>query len=209
MLLKEPWDVDSDTLPNIVPPHGLIIERQWYLHEQIRPFCPDEDKSVHCRHLQSQEEVAGVLHTLKLQLRLIQRARCQQQPLHLNADGSVVCVTRLGIIKEVALTSITPQLRTYLFFICNPLPVFLYLVCIHAVMPHVIIMSYWGCSSNPQRLSVNSYVHWSFDTSGFHNHTQDRFIHHTCRLGTHACRTLLHLQTQFHTTCSLSILLVS
>ena len=75
--------------------------------------------SVRCRHLQSQEEVAGVLHTQKLQLRLIQRARCQQQPLHLNADGSVVCVMRLGIIKEVALISITPQLRT--FFYMQPL----------------------------------------------------------------------------------------
>ena len=48
MLLKEPWDVDSDTLPNIVPPHGLSIERQWYLYEQIRPFCPDEDKDTVC-----------------------------------------------------------------------------------------------------------------------------------------------------------------
>ena len=48
MLLKEPWDVDSDTLPNIVPRHGLSIERQWYLYEQIRPFCPDEDKDTVC-----------------------------------------------------------------------------------------------------------------------------------------------------------------
>ena len=47
MLLKEPWDVDSDTLLNIVLPQGLSIE-QWYLYKQVRPFRPDEDKDTVC-----------------------------------------------------------------------------------------------------------------------------------------------------------------
>ena len=48
VLLKELFDVDFNTLPNIISPHGLTIERQWYLYEQIRPFCPDEDKDMVC-----------------------------------------------------------------------------------------------------------------------------------------------------------------
>lgn len=47
-LLKEPWNLDVHTLPNIISPHGLSADRQWYLFEQIRPFCPDEDKDSVC-----------------------------------------------------------------------------------------------------------------------------------------------------------------
>ena len=48
-LLKEPaWTPDVSDLPNVVPPHGLSAERQWYLHEQIWPFCPDQDKDSVC-----------------------------------------------------------------------------------------------------------------------------------------------------------------
>ena len=45
---KEPWPPDITELPDIVPPRGLSAERQWYLHEQIRPFCPDDDKDSVC-----------------------------------------------------------------------------------------------------------------------------------------------------------------
>lgn len=47
-LLKESWEPDVDELPTIVPPHGLSAERQWYLYEQIRPFCPEDDKDSTC-----------------------------------------------------------------------------------------------------------------------------------------------------------------
>ena len=47
-LLKEPWTPDVDELPAIVPPRGLSAERQWYLYEQIRPFCPQEDQDSVC-----------------------------------------------------------------------------------------------------------------------------------------------------------------
>ena len=46
-LLKEPWTPDS-VLPNTIPPHGLSLERQWYLHDQIWPFCAEEDKDTTC-----------------------------------------------------------------------------------------------------------------------------------------------------------------
>ena len=46
-LLKEPaWTPDVSDLPDVVPPHGLSGERQRYLHKQIRPFCPDQDKDT-------------------------------------------------------------------------------------------------------------------------------------------------------------------
>ena len=47
-LLKAPWNPPAHELPEVVPPKGLSAERQWYLREQIRPFCPDEDKDTVC-----------------------------------------------------------------------------------------------------------------------------------------------------------------
>ena len=47
-LLKAPWNPDKDTLLSVVPPHGLSLERQWYLYEQIQPFCPEEDQDSVC-----------------------------------------------------------------------------------------------------------------------------------------------------------------
>ena len=47
-LLKEPWTPDKEELPSLIPPCGLSAERQWYLHDQIRPFCPDEDQDSVC-----------------------------------------------------------------------------------------------------------------------------------------------------------------
>ena len=47
-LLKEPWNPSADELPEVVPPKGLSAERQWYLHEQIRPFCSEEDRDTVC-----------------------------------------------------------------------------------------------------------------------------------------------------------------
>ena len=38
----------SDTLPEVVPPKGLSAERQWYLYEKIRSFCPDNSKDMTC-----------------------------------------------------------------------------------------------------------------------------------------------------------------
>ena len=47
-LLKDPWNPDVDELPPVVPPRGLNADRQWYLYEQIRPFCPLEDQDSVC-----------------------------------------------------------------------------------------------------------------------------------------------------------------
>ena len=47
-LRKATWNPSADELPAVVPPKGLSVERQWYLHEQIRPFCADECKDTVC-----------------------------------------------------------------------------------------------------------------------------------------------------------------
>ena len=47
-LLKAPWTPDVNDLPAVIPPRGLSAERQWYLYDQIRPFCPAEDMDSVC-----------------------------------------------------------------------------------------------------------------------------------------------------------------
>ena len=47
-ILKHDWSPEKDDLPDIITPRGLSADRQWYLYEQIRPYCPDEDKDTTC-----------------------------------------------------------------------------------------------------------------------------------------------------------------
>ena len=47
-LMKALWNVDDDGLPAVVPPCGLSVERQWYVYDQIGPFCPAEDMGSVC-----------------------------------------------------------------------------------------------------------------------------------------------------------------
>ena len=47
-LLKTPWQPTLANMPNIIPPPGLTLERQWYLFNKIREFCPDESKDLVC-----------------------------------------------------------------------------------------------------------------------------------------------------------------
>ena len=46
-LLKDNWN-PGESVPNILPPKGLPLERQWYLYDNIRQFCPEETKDVVC-----------------------------------------------------------------------------------------------------------------------------------------------------------------
>ena len=48
ILLKASWSPPPTELPDRVFPRGLSAERQWYLYEKIRQYCPDEDKDVTC-----------------------------------------------------------------------------------------------------------------------------------------------------------------
>ncbi len=47
-LLKDNWDPSPFDLPQRIFPKGLSQERQWYLYEQIRSFCPDTEKDITC-----------------------------------------------------------------------------------------------------------------------------------------------------------------
>ena len=46
-LLKDNWN-PGESVPNILTPKGLPLERQWYLYNNIRQFCPEETKDVVC-----------------------------------------------------------------------------------------------------------------------------------------------------------------
>ena len=46
--LKDAQCVFMDILPEVVQPRGLTAERQWYLYEKIREFCPGASKDKTC-----------------------------------------------------------------------------------------------------------------------------------------------------------------
>lgn len=47
-LLKETWNPTYSDLPDIIPPNGLSLERQWYLYDKIRPFCEPRYQNITC-----------------------------------------------------------------------------------------------------------------------------------------------------------------
>ena len=47
-LLKDDWSPSATDLPPVITPPGLSAERQWYLHDSIRDYCPDYCKNVVC-----------------------------------------------------------------------------------------------------------------------------------------------------------------
>ena len=42
------WKPSLSNLPDIIPPPGLTLERQWYLHQKIREFCSENTKDIVC-----------------------------------------------------------------------------------------------------------------------------------------------------------------
>ena len=42
------WEPTSENLPPRIIPPGLTLERQWYLYQKIREFCPDDMKDIVC-----------------------------------------------------------------------------------------------------------------------------------------------------------------
>ena len=47
-LRKAGWMALTTSFPQVIHAKGLSPERQWYLHDHIRPFCPEEDQDVTC-----------------------------------------------------------------------------------------------------------------------------------------------------------------
>ena len=48
ILKDKTWSPKADQLPPVLPPSGLSIQRQWYLYNKIREFCPENFKDVTC-----------------------------------------------------------------------------------------------------------------------------------------------------------------
>ena len=42
------WRPNVAELPEILTPPGLTLEREWYLYNKIREFCPDNTKDIVC-----------------------------------------------------------------------------------------------------------------------------------------------------------------
>lgn len=42
------WKPSLATLPEIITPPGLTLEREWYLYNKIREFCPENTKDIVC-----------------------------------------------------------------------------------------------------------------------------------------------------------------
>jgi len=42
------WLPTSNDLPNELIPAGLSLERQWYLYEKIREYCPEDEQDLVC-----------------------------------------------------------------------------------------------------------------------------------------------------------------
>lgn len=45
---SQPWCPNPSEYPSLVPAKGLTAERQWYLFDSIRQFCPEEDRDITC-----------------------------------------------------------------------------------------------------------------------------------------------------------------
>ena len=48
LLNDHTWTPSPHNLPPIVVPPGLSLDRQWYLHNQIAPYCPEEVRDITC-----------------------------------------------------------------------------------------------------------------------------------------------------------------
>ena len=48
LLKSTTWRPTPTTLPAYITPPGLSLERQWYLFNKIRDFCPDNAKDIVC-----------------------------------------------------------------------------------------------------------------------------------------------------------------
>ena len=48
LLTDHTWAPSQHNLPAVVVPSGLSIERQWYLHNHIAEYCPEEVRDVVC-----------------------------------------------------------------------------------------------------------------------------------------------------------------
>ena len=48
MLDSGSWSPVASKLPPLLKPSGLPLERQWYLHRQIRPYCREGTEDLTC-----------------------------------------------------------------------------------------------------------------------------------------------------------------
>ena len=65
--------IDSQTLLDTITPKGLNAARQWYLYDEIRPYCKTLPKLLHHavnRHVQNLAKESNVTDKRKCQKKL-------------------------------------------------------------------------------------------------------------------------------------------
>lgn len=48
ILKDKTWSPTVEQLPPVLTPSGLSLQRQWYLYEKIREYCPDNFQDITC-----------------------------------------------------------------------------------------------------------------------------------------------------------------
>ena len=48
LLLDSSWAPSAEELPSPITPSGLSLEQQWYLHNQIAQYCPEDVREIVC-----------------------------------------------------------------------------------------------------------------------------------------------------------------
>ena len=48
LLLDSFWAPSAEELPSPITPSGLSLERQWYLHNHIAQYCPEDAQNIVC-----------------------------------------------------------------------------------------------------------------------------------------------------------------
>ncbi len=48
IIVKDGVLLNKDEIPSVIKPQGLSLQRQWYLFDKVRVFCPVADKDVTC-----------------------------------------------------------------------------------------------------------------------------------------------------------------
>ena len=74
ILKVKSWSPKADQLPPILPPSSFSNQRQWYLYNKIREFCPENLKDITCPQPSAPLEASSPSHYLQ--------HHHQVQPLH-------------------------------------------------------------------------------------------------------------------------------
>ena len=146
-LLKDAWLPHHSCLPSIIAPKGLSTERQWYLFEEIRPFCPLVDQDLTCQSRLSLRVLAELAHPqfwmMKKSLSLHNELSVGQQKLLIlllflqqrNLESEAHAK------REVTTAELVVAASSEVFVTMNFLPIYLNYFCIMLILIYMPVVS--------------------------------------------------------------------